>query len=236
MSKIKIITLITLLLCNLFACKQPVEEASMQPYDGYPMINSKEEIKKALEIRGVGNIEFRKGEKVADIGAGNGYIEAMLSIFHDSLTFYIQDIDTSVCNQKNIDEVVDFYQEVNGRPFTNTFNVVNGTDTETHLPDSTFDKILMIRTYLYLKEPRKFIMEVRENLKDDGLFYVINPYREYDDDYEYANFLRQEYGWNMSPLEDQISDIINCGFELKHISRIYEGYEDPYIMVFAKSD
>ena len=225
------IVLITLSLLNLLGCKTPDDSGSMQPYDGYPMLTSKEEIKKTLEDRGVDIIKFKKGEIIADIGAGNGYIEAMLSIYNDSLTFYIQDIDTSVCNQITIDEVVDFYQEVNGRPFTNKFIVVNGTDTETNLPDSTFDKILMLRTYQYLKEPRKFIMEVRENLKDDGLFYVINP--QYDD-YENLNSLRQKYGWNASPLEKEISDIIDCGFELIRISRKYYGYEQPYIMVFKK--
>ncbi len=225
----RIILLITLLF--LFACNPPGDPTSMQPFDGYPYITSKEEIKKTLEDRGIGAIKFKKGEIIADIGAGNGYIEAMLSIFNDSLCFYIQDIDTSVCNQITINEVVDFYQEVNGRPFTNKFIVVNGTDTETNLPDSTFDKILMMRTYQYLKEPRKFIMDVRENLKDNGLFYVINP--QYDE-YESLSSQRQKYGWNLSPLEKEISDIIDWGFELIQISRNYEGYDQPYIMVFKK--
>ncbi len=227
----KSIMLIILSFLNLYACKTPVDSGSMQPYDGYPFLYSKEEIKKTLDDRCVGSIKFNKGEIIADIGAGNGYIEAMLSIFNDSLTFYIQDIDTSVCNQQSIDTVVDFYQEVNGRPFTNKFIVINGTDTKTNLPDSIFDKILMVRTYSYLKEPRKFIMDVHENLKDDGLFYVINPQ---PDDYEYLDSIRQKYGWNASPLEKEISDIIDCGFELIRISRNYEGYEQPFIMVFKK--
>jgi len=227
----KCIILITLSFINLFACKTPGDSDSMQPIDGYPFLTNKEEIKKILEDRGVGSIKLKKGEIIADIGAGNGYIEAMLSIYNDSLTFYIQDIDTLVCNQRTVNEVVDFYQEVNGSPFTNKFIVVNGTDINTNLPDSTFDKILMIRTYPYLKEPRKFIMDVRENLKNDGLLYVINPQ---SDDYEYLNTIRQKYGWNASPLEKEISDIIDCGFELKRISRNYEGYEQPYIMVFKK--
>jgi SAM-dependent methyltransferase len=218
-------------LLTLFACNAPGDPGSMQPIDGYPFLTNKEEIKKILKDRGVGTIKLKKGEIIADIGAGNGYIEAMLSIYNDSLTFYIQDIDTLVCNQRNVNKVVDFYQEVNGGPFTNKFIVVNGTDIDTNLPDSTFDKILMIRTYQYLKEPRKFIMDVRENLKNDGLFYVINPQ---SDDYEYLNTIRQKYGWNASPLEKEISDIIDCGFELKRISRNYEGYEQPYIMVFKK--
>ncbi len=233
--KRKSIIVITIIVCLISACKTVDDDAdngSMQPIDGYPFFSSKEEIKNMLKDRGIDTMMFRKGEVVADIGAGNGYIEAMLSIFNDSLTFYIQDIDTSVCNQKTIDEVVDFYQKVNGAPFTNRFIAINGTDSTTNLPDSTFDKILMIYTYQYLKEPRKFIMDVRENLKNDGLFYVINPQ---NDDYEYLNSIRQKYGWNASPLEKEISDIIDCGFELRRISRNYEGYEQCYIMVFKKN-
>ena len=76
-------------------------------------------------------------------------------------------------------------------------------------------------------------MDVRENLKDDGLFYVINP-QYYD--YEDLNSQRQKYGWNASPLEKEISDIIDCGFELIRISRSwnYEGDNNPYLMIFKK--
>jgi len=229
----EIIILISLSMLTLFACNAPGDSGSMQPIDSYPFITSMEEIKGILEYRCIDTIEFRKGEIIADIGAGNGYIEAMLSMFHDSLTIYIQDIDTSVCNQTAIDEVVDFYQEVNDRPFTNKFIVVNGTDTDTNLPDSTFDKILMLWTYSYLKEPYVFIKDVRDNLKDDGLFYVINPTQDED---EYTKSIRQKYGWNASPLEKQITNIIDCGFELVRISRNYDvvGYHQPYIMVFKK--
>ncbi len=91
----------------------------------------------------------------------------------------------------------------------------------------------MLSTYQYLKEPKKFILDVREKLKDNGMFYVINPQ---SDDYEYLNTIRQKYGWNASPLEQQISDIIDCGFELKRIYRNYQGSEQPYTMVFVKRD
>ncbi len=210
-----------------------IENLSMQPTNGYPFITNIEEIKGILKYRALDTISFKSGEIIADIGAGNGYIEAMLSMFHDSLTFYVQDIDDTVCNQKAINEVVDFYQKVNGKPFTNRFIVVNGTDTNTNLPDNTFDKILMMWTYSYLKKPRVFIMNVRDNLKNDGFFYVINP--QVDED-EYTKSIRQKYGWNVAPLEKQITDIIECGFELKWITRNYDtdGYNPPYVMVFKK--
>jgi len=207
------------------------ELASMQPFDGYPMLNDVEEIRELLRDKCVDTISFRKGEVIADIGAGNGYLEAMLSLFHDDLTFYIQDIDKKVCNPGTIQEVVDFYQDVHGKPFTNRFIAVNGTDTESNLPDNTFNKILMLWTYQYLKDPETFILDLRGKLKNEGLFYVINP----EQDYELGKINSIEYGWNGSTVEKQISDIIDCGFELVRVARNYDDNQMPYIMVFRKS-
>jgi HEAT repeat protein len=204
--------------------------ASMQPFEGYPMLDDVGEIREVLRNKCVDTITFRKGEVIADVGAGNGYLEAMLSLFHDDLTFYIQDIDTAVCNPNRIQEVVSFYQEVNGQPFTSRFITVNGTDTDSKLPDLAFDKILMLWTYQYLKNPREFITGLRGKLKSGGLFYVINP----EQDYEYGKFLSVEYGWNMSTIDRQISDIIGCGFELVRLARNYDSAELPYMMMFRK--
>ncbi len=213
-----------------FAKESRQEQASMQPFDGYPMLEDMKEIRDVLKNKCIDTITFRKGEVIADVGAGNGYLEAMLSIFHDDLTFYVQDIDSAVCNPDRMKEVVDFYQEVNGRPFSNRFITVTGTDTDTNLPEHTFDKILMLWTYQYLKNPVEFILNLKEKLKNEGLFYVINP----EQDYEYGKLLAIENGWNMSTIDRQISDIIACGFELVRIARNFESEEQPYMMVFRK--
>ncbi|MBL7112079.1 MAG: methyltransferase domain-containing protein [Bacteroidales bacterium] len=225
------VAILIALLFFIHSCK-PSDNGSMQPFDGYPLIENRDEIRQILKDKCLDTIHFRKGEVIADIGAGNGYLEGMLSVYTDSLTFYIQDIDTTVCNQKAVNEAVDFYQNVRGRPVTNEFFAVNGTDSTTNLPDSTFDKILMLWTYPYIKKPGKFMTDIRVKLKDGGLFYVINPAMDYDDDHT----LILAYGWNASPLEKQISDIIGWGFELIRISRNYEDPELPYIMVFKKKN
>ncbi len=230
----KIIYAFIPLLCLLSTCKTvkntSVENGSMRNTEGYPMITNKEKIKRTLENKCVDTIQFNKGEIIADIGAANGYLEAMLSLYNDSLTFYIQDIDTFYCNQNKINEVVDFYQKVNGKPFTNKFIAITGTDTKTNLPNNKFDKILMLWTYPYFKKPKGFIKDVRKKLKTQGLLYVINPFPEY----EYGKSVFAKYGWNASPIEKQISDIIDCDFELIRISRNYNGPGRPYIMVFKK--
>jgi SAM-dependent methyltransferase len=202
----------------------------MQPIDGYPFLSSKEEVHEHLRGRCIDTVGFKSGETVADIGAGNGYIEAMLSIFHDSLTFYIQDIDSNICNQKAINEVVSFYQNVKGHPILNKFITVIGSDNETNLPNDTFDKIIMLWTYQYFKNPKAIMTDLRLKLKYDGLLYIINP----NIDYESSIQLTPEHGWNASPLEKQISDILRCGFELIQISRNNYCCENPYILVFKK--
>jgi SAM-dependent methyltransferase len=232
MKKINVIILV-ITCCILSDCKNNKDSKSndsMQPYDGYPLYGSKEEIIQILKDKCVDTINFKKGDVIADIGAGNGSVEAMVSIFHDSLTFYIQDIDTSVCNQKAINEVVNFYQNVNGKPFTNKFIAIKGADNETNLPDDTFDIILMLWTYQYLKNPEGIMSDLRKKLKNDGLMYLINP----DHDYESGKQQKLEFGWNASTLEEQISSTIKCGFELIRLTRNYEDPENPYIMVFKK--
>jgi len=230
--RIKFLVILAILSCCFTSCRNNKAGStdSMQPVEVYPFVDDIEVIRQILEAKCLDTIEFKKGEVIADIGAGNGTIEAMLSIFHDSLSFYVQDIDTSVCNQKAINEVVDFYQNVRKQPFTNTFFVVAGGDYETNLPDDTFDKILMLWTFQYFKYPQSIMTDLRLKLKPNGLMYIINP----DVDYESGKELKSENGWNASTIENEINDIINCGFELVRFSRNYNGSENPYVMVFKK--
>ena len=228
-----LVVILAFIFCFLSNCKSKNDNAnsdSMQPTEGFPLVDNIEVIKQIIESKCIDTIKFRKGELIADIGAGNGTIEAMLSIFHDSLTFYIQDIDTSVCNQKAISEVTSFYQNVKGKPFTNKFITVTGGDKVTNLPNDTFDKILMLWTYQYFKDPHSIMTDLRLKLKDYGLMYIVNP----NIDIESSKELTSKHGWNASPIERQISDIIDCGFELIRLSRDYISSESPYIMVFKK--
>jgi SAM-dependent methyltransferase len=231
--KIYPVIIMTFLCCCLTHCRNKNENndsESMQPIDGYPLVDNIEMIRQIIESKCIDTIRLKKGEVIADIGAGNGSLEAMLSVFNDSLTFYIQDIDTSVCNQKAINEVVNFYQNVRGKPFSNKFIIVAGADRETNLPNDTFDKILMMWTYQYFKDPMAIMTDLRLKLKSDGLMYIVNP----DVDIESGKELTLKHGWNASPIERQVSDIIDCGFELIRISRNNVSSERPYIMVFKK--
>jgi ubiquinone/menaquinone biosynthesis C-methylase UbiE len=203
----------------------------MQPFKSYKQITSKEEIKRALNGKCLDTINFVPGDTIADVGAGDGRIEAMLSLLHDSLTFYIQDIDSTVCNKDTLNEVISYFQRITQRTIKNKINMVVGSDDKTNLPDNAFDKILMLWTYPYFKQPLSIMTDLRSKLKDNGRLYIINP----NISYENSLMLTSKYGWNGSPIEKQISDIIECGFVLLKISRNNEAHENPYIMVFNKT-
>jgi SAM-dependent methyltransferase len=223
------IILLSSIIVFLWSCTVP--RHAMQPDGGYSLLKDSVLIKQFLVSRCVDLMHFDNGDVIADIGAGNGYLEGMLSLSFDSLTFYIQDIDSSICNQPEVDKVLNFYKNLKVKPFYNKFIAVTGTDSTTNLPDNACDKILMLNTYQYLKEPKKFIQDVKRKLKNDGLFYVVNPQREKYDDIDSQ---RKKYGWNASPLETEITEIINCGFELIELSRHYGIQGNPYLMVFKK--
>jgi protein-L-isoaspartate O-methyltransferase len=221
--------------CCLLSCKnknenQATGDESMQPYDAYPLLKNIEEIQEHLKGRCLDTIKFKPGEVIADVGAGNGYHEAMLSLFNDSLTFYIQDIDSAVCNPKTVNEVVAFYQNFKSKINTNRFITIIGNDNETNLPGDTFDKVLMLWTYQYFKNPGSIMTDIRSKLKSNGLLYIINP----DIEYESGIKLSREHGWNASPIEKEISEILGCGFELIQIARNNYCCENPYILVFKK--
>ena len=226
------IMIFTLICLDFLSCKSTIQQESMQPYAGYPLIDNIDTIKQFLKHKCIDTIKFKKGELIADIGAGNGYIEGMLSLFNDSLTFYIQDIDTSICNQKAVDKVVDFYKRLIEKHFTGKFFVVNGSDVESNLPAETFDKILMLDTYQYFKYPKTFMTDLRHKLKPDGRMYIINP----DVDNETSDSLKAACGWNASPIEKEINDILECDFELISISRNYNSSDRPYVMVFKNKN
>jgi SAM-dependent methyltransferase len=225
---VKPFLIFTLFCLSLFCCRNPVKEESMQPFEGYPLIGNIDSMKQTLAGKCLDTIKFKKGEIIADIGAGNGYLEGILSNFNDSLTFFIQDIDTSVCNQRAVDKVVDFYKGLSKRPFSCRFFVINGSDIESNLPDKTFDKILILYTYQYFKYPDIFMTDLKHKLKPNGRIYIVNP----NVDNETSDSLKAVNGWNASPIEEEINDILQCGFELISISRNYKADDAPYIMVF----
>ncbi len=118
-------------------------------------------------------LDLHPGQVIADVGGSNGYRMAMFAVLHDSLTFYIEDLDTLCLNEKELDNVRDYYAKIKGRPLNCTFQLVKGSETETKLPKGIFDKVLVTASYHHFSNPESMLADIATKLKPDGRIYLI---------------------------------------------------------------
>jgi tetratricopeptide (TPR) repeat protein len=115
-----------------------------------------------------GDFKIKNGDTVADIGAASGWMDAMLSIYLDSVTFYIQDIDTLYSSQVELDKAVNYFSQFRSRPQTNKFIFILGTEKSTNLPNGFFDKIILNNTFHEISKPFEIIEDIKSKLKPNG--------------------------------------------------------------------
>lgn len=117
---------------------------------------------------------------VAEVGAASGWLEGVFSIFSDSVTYYIQDIDSVLLNETQFNAVVKHFSGERPTPQTNHFKYVLGTTTGTNLPDNTFDLIIINNTFHEFTEPNPMVQDIVKKLKKDGRLII---WDSYDNDY-----------------------------------------------------
>lgn len=117
--------------------------------------------------------DFRKGDLVAEVGAGNGKNIIGFSIAApDSLNFYLQDIDRRRLTPQTLQKVVHSaakYKKSSG----NSYRLCIGHETATGLPDGIFDKIILVSTLHEFTRMDEMLADIRQKLKADGLLYIL---------------------------------------------------------------
>jgi ubiquinone/menaquinone biosynthesis C-methylase UbiE len=116
--------------------------------------------------------DIREGMYVADIGAGEGYYTVRLApLVGKRGRVLAQDIVPETRNalaqriqRENIENVA----------------VKLGEPNNPHLPDGSFDRILLIHMYHEIEVPSEFLWHVRADLKPDGRVVVVDADRPTD--------------------------------------------------------
>ena len=119
------------------------------------------------------NIEVKKGEKIASIGAGMGNQEVQLSIFNEGIVWTLQDIDSTVLNQKQFEEVLHYFENIMKKSIRAEFSIVIGNEKKTNLQEDTFDKVLIINTYHEITERASILADVHRALKKNGKVIIV---------------------------------------------------------------
>lgn len=119
--------------------------------------------------------DFHKDDIIAEVGAGSGENMYGFTIVTDSITIYVQDINTNVLSQTNFDKVIKHCKKLK-KPLTNKFYRCIGTEKSTNLPDNTFDKILLILTFHELNFMDEMMSDIYKKLKPTGQLYILDTH------------------------------------------------------------
>jgi predicted methyltransferase len=123
--------------------------------------DAKEQPEKVLDT-----FAARRGETVADVGAGTGYFSFRLaSRVEDGGKVFAVEI---------VDEMLTFIDEKRKQHNVKNLVTVKSSDTSPNLPDGCCDKVLMYDTYNYLADPVDFMVHVRRALKPGGSVAIVN--------------------------------------------------------------
>jgi ubiquinone/menaquinone biosynthesis C-methylase UbiE len=109
---------------------------------------------------------------LADIGSGEGWLDAAFGIYKDSLRFYLQDIDSAYIKKGRLSEALKSYSHIKGKSITCRYVQAVGTEKNTNLPSSYFDKVLLIDTYHHFSFPDEMITDLKRILKPEGKLIV----------------------------------------------------------------
>lgn len=116
---------------------------------------------------------FASDEVIADIGANNLFFSLANMCFQDSLTFYVQDLDTSCLSYENIKKGKEYFAKLRATgPLKGQIYVVQGDTHQSNLPKNTFDKVILRLVYHEFKNPEKNLKDIYDILKPDGILFV----------------------------------------------------------------
>lgn len=116
--------------------------------------------------------DFRRGEVIAEVGAGRGGNVGGFGLLSDSCVFYVQDIDPRVMNQPIWNNVYKKCKKA-GMSSKHQFHLVLGDFDRTLLPEASFDKIIMVSAFHEFTYMDEMIADIKSKLKTGGRVYIL---------------------------------------------------------------
>lgn len=117
--------------------------------------------------------DFRPGETIASVGAGQGVREVVFSLMADSLLVYVQDVNPYWLEPDQLSKTIRRIYDRSGRTTcTSRFIPIRGKEKETRLPNGFFDKIIVENSLHEFTYQPEMLHSIRVNLKPNGILFI----------------------------------------------------------------
>ena len=144
--------------------------ANVMGHEGAPWLERPAREAEEAPTKAITALQLRPGQTIADIGAGSGYYTVLLSAAVGPRgRVYATDIQPEM--------LALIREKVEKRRLSNV-ELLQGTATESRLPDGAIDLALMVDVYHELSEPQAFLRSLKRALKADGRLVLIEFRKE----------------------------------------------------------
>ena len=145
--------------------------AEVMSYQGAEWLDRRERVEEEAPDEAIAALDVRRGETVADLGAGSGYMTVRLARrVGPTGSVYAVDIQPEMLALLS--------ERLKRERIANVMPVLGAVD-DPKLPPSALDLVLMVDVYHELQEPQQMLRRVRDALKPSGRLVLIE-YRKED--------------------------------------------------------
>lgn len=116
--------------------------------------------------------DFKPGESVADVGAGEGWLDAAFGVYADGVRFSLEDVDGDVTESGKLQQALAAFAKLKMRPITCIYQQSTGTDSSTGLASGDFNTILLVDAFHHLKFRDEMIADMKRIIKPGGKVVV----------------------------------------------------------------
>lgn len=183
---------------------------------------SNEEIARLSQLMG-----WKAGQKIADIGAGEGEIGfAAARVVDGNGKVYVTELDRQ--KRKALEEKVK-------REGLKNVVVVQGAEKATNLPEDCCDEIVLRRVYHHFTAPMDMDASMLRSLKPGGELAVIDfPPRKWLTLSEPVKGVPANRGGHGIPQKILVEEMTKAGFKVEKV--VNDWPDDSYCVVFIKAD
>ena len=119
--------------------------------------------------------DIRSGQRILDLGAGNGFISFILALSGIETDIYLSEIDESIIPYLN-----QSIESVEVIALSADLHLIKGGEKNIGTDTMQFDRILMREVFHHLKYPSEIFSSIKKNLAENGSVIIVETTRDVD--------------------------------------------------------